>query len=118
MAKRSFQAEVEKRLEMPMNSPYSLTWKLFFWTALGMGLVWFFGATSFVVGGCCGIYIYHFIKWISVRSRIRQEFVMLTLKTRSQFPDVDPEDIITTAWSTWMDNDMPRIILRAPDPPR
>lgn len=118
MARRDFQAELERRLEMPMGSPYSLTWKLFFWTILGIGIVWFFGATSFVVGGCCGIYAYHFIKWVSVRSRIRQEFILLALKTRTRFPEVDAEDIITTTWSTWTENDMPRVFIRAPDPSR
>jgi hypothetical protein len=110
-----FAKELAARVELPMDSPSSLTRPWIILTILGIVLVNFFGATAAVVGGCCGMYLFSLLQWLWRRRKIRKFFIDLAVKSRAQFPNAGKEEVIIGTLLAWKKSDLPPIKVRLPE---
>jgi len=111
----AFAEELAARVELPLDSPSSLTWPWILFTILSIVLVNLFGATAAVVGGCCGMYLFSLLGWAWKRVKVRRLFVGLAVKSRAAFPDAGKEEVIIGTLLAWKNNGLPPIKVRLPE---
>ena len=111
----TFAKELAERVELPLDSPSSLTRPWIIFTILGIVLVNLFGATAVVIGGCCGMYLLSLFGWAWKRVKVRRQFVSLAVKSRVQFPDAGKEEVIIGTLLAWKNSSLPPIKVRLPE---
>lgn len=111
----AFRRELEARVELPLDSPSSLTGPWVFFTVLGVVLVYFFGSTAMVIGACCGMYFLSFLSWLWKRSKMRSLFVDMAVKSRAAFPGAGKEEVIIGTLLAWRNSSLPPIKVRLPE---
>jgi hypothetical protein len=110
-----FDRAVRRRLDLPLNSPYSLTFSIILYGLILTGVVWIFGeylAVMFLAALTFGFVV---LRWLVSRSKTRNMFLHLAREAHLRYPDVDIDEVLLGTFAAWESKSLPPIRILVPE---
>lgn len=110
-----FDRSVRRRLDLPLNSPYSLTASIIGTGLLVVVVVWIFGRfleTTVFASVSFGLVI---LRWLLARRKVKKAFLHLAREAHTKYPDINIDEVLLGTFAAWESKRLPPIRLLVPE---